>query len=197
MEGHSIVEVSAQIAVTDTSKTISQFSTVADRLYNEFAENLINQYSEMRNSYMTEYQHNFELNKERKAQRIQSLALDIEKQEQAVQDLKEQKEKQKSCLATFFKQKVRQFQMRYHLSLWKQVHKIDRRKNRIAAFTRNTMHRRKMKHLFESWRGVSHTWFKHRLEAETGRFRAELEEKMLNCFTTKVDALNLYMAQLT
>ncbi len=86
--------------------------------------------------------------------------------------------------------------MRYTLSLWKQVHKIDRRKNRIAAFTRNTMHRRKMKHLFESWRGVSHNWFKVRLDAQTGQFRAELEERMLNCFTTKVDALNLYMAQL-
>ncbi len=84
MEGHSMIEVSAQITVADTSKAISQFSTVADRLYNEFAENLISQYSEMRNSYMSEYQTNFELNKERKAQKIQSLALDIEKQEQAV-----------------------------------------------------------------------------------------------------------------
>lgn len=41
MEGHSMIEVSAQITVADTSKAISQFSTVADRLYNEFAENLI------------------------------------------------------------------------------------------------------------------------------------------------------------
>jgi hypothetical protein len=75
-------------------------------------------------------------------------------------------------------------------------HKVDRRKNRIAAFTRNTLHRRKMKHLFESWRGVSHTWFKVRLDSQTGHFRAELEAKMLNVFTSKVDALLLYMAQL-
>jgi hypothetical protein len=53
-----------------------------------------------------------------------------------------------------------------------------------------------MRHLFDSWRGVSHEWFKQRLNEQTGQFRAELEERMLNCFTTKVDALNLYMAQL-
>jgi len=53
-----------------------------------------------------------------------------------------------------------------------------------------------MKHLFESWRGVSHKWFKHRLESETGRVRSDLEGKMLNVFTSKVDALLLYMAQL-
>jgi hypothetical protein len=53
-----------------------------------------------------------------------------------------------------------------------------------------------MKHLFESWRGVSHKWFKGRLESQTGEFRADLEGKMLNVFTSKVDALLLYMAQL-
>jgi hypothetical protein len=40
---------------------------VVDRLYNEFAENLILKYQEMRNSYMSEYQSNFDLNIERKA----------------------------------------------------------------------------------------------------------------------------------
>jgi hypothetical protein len=48
--------------------------------------------------------------------------------------------------------------------------------------------------LFESWRGVSHKWFKARLESQTGQFRADLEGKMLNVFTSKVDALLLYMA---
>lgn len=53
-----------------------------------------------------------------------------------------------------------------------------------------------MKHLFESWRGVSHHWFKNRIDRQTGAFRADLENRMLNIFTSKVDALLLYMAQL-
>lgn len=86
--------------------------------------------------------------------------------------------------------------MRIVLSAWRYQHKVEQRKGRIAAFTRNTMHRRKVKHLFEGWRGVSHKWFKENLETKTGSFRADLEGRMLNVFTSKVDALLLYMAQL-
>ena len=53
-----------------------------------------------------------------------------------------------------------------------------------------------MRRLFESWRGVTHEWFKERMDKDKHEFRQELEGKMLVQYSTKVDALLRYMAQL-
>ena len=53
-----------------------------------------------------------------------------------------------------------------------------------------------MRRLFESWRGVTHEWFKERLDREKATFRMELESKMLVKWSTKVDSLLIYMKQL-
>lgn len=53
-----------------------------------------------------------------------------------------------------------------------------------------------MRRLFESWRGVTHEWFKQRLDRDKTSFRMELESKMMVKWQTKVDSLLLYMAQL-
>jgi hypothetical protein len=58
------------------------------------------------------------------------------------------------------------------------------------------MFRRKLRLIYESWRGVSHQWFKERLDREKEGFRKQLEDKMLTSWSQKVDALLLYMAQL-
>ena len=63
--------------------------------------------------------------------------------------------------------------------MWRFYTNVKKRKNRLEAFTRNTIHRNKMRRLFESWRGVSHKWFKERLDREKETFRAELESKIL------------------
>ena len=73
---------------------------------------------------------------------------------------------------------------------------VKKRKNRLLAFTRNSIHRNKMKRLFTSWRGVSHQEFKERLDREQGQFRMELESKILVQWQSKVDALTLYFGQL-
>ena len=71
-----------------------------------------------------------------------------------------------------------------------------KRKARIAAYTRNKLHRAKLRRLFESWRGVSHELFKGRIGQEEASFRADLEGKMLVQYSTKVDAMLLYVAEL-
>ena len=53
-----------------------------------------------------------------------------------------------------------------------------------------------MRRLFESWRGVSHELFKGRIEGDSATFRAELESKMLVQYSSKVDTLLLYVAEL-
>ena len=53
-----------------------------------------------------------------------------------------------------------------------------------------------MRRLFESWRGISHQWFKERIDADKQAYREELESQMLKTPSTKVDELLTYMAQL-
>lgn len=75
-------------------------------------------------------------------------------------------------------------------------HDVKKRKNRLMAYTRNVLHRNRMRRFFESWRGVSHQWFKERLDSEKDSFRADLESKILVQWQSKVDALTLYFGQL-
>ena len=82
------------------------------------------------------------------------------------------------------------------MKAWLYHHKVQKRKNRLAAYTRNRIHRGKMRRLFESWRGVSHIEFKERLDREKASYRMELESKMLVKWSTKVDSLLVYMQQL-
>ena len=53
-----------------------------------------------------------------------------------------------------------------------------------------------MRRLFTSWRGVSHQWFKEKLERDKDTFKAELESKILVQWQSKVDALTLYFGEL-
>lgn len=96
----------------------------------------------------------------------------------------------------FFLARRNQFQMRSCMTIWLKKFKVKRQKNRIAAFTRNTMFRKKMSQLFTEWRDVAHLNFKSNCKTQTDIFHEELQEKMLNIFTSKVDALILYLAQL-
>ena len=113
-----VAEVSAPIPVGDTSRAISTFAMVFDRLYADFSESLVKEYAGMRNSYMVEYQSNYDLNTSRKGDKITEVSTEIENQVKTIQELKDQKDKQKSCLSTFFALKSRQFRLRTCLSAW-------------------------------------------------------------------------------
>ena len=58
------------------------------------------------------------------------------------------------------------------------------------------LHKRKMKAIFIGWRQVSHTWFKQRIDREEKTFTVDLESKMLLQWSTKVDEMLIYMAEL-
>ena len=66
----------------------------------------------------------------------------------------------------------------------------------MVNYWRNDRFRRKLRMIFESWRGVTHEWFKERLDNEKGKFRQELEGRLLVQWREKVDGQVLYMAQL-
>lgn len=46
------------------------------------------------------------------------------------------------------------------------------------------------------WRTVTHEWGKERINTEEATFRKNLEREKLTMWTSKVDQLMLYMAQL-
>jgi len=69
-------------------------------------------------------------------------------------------------------------------------------KKRIAAYARNTIYRNSLQRIFRSWRNVSHEWGKERINKEEAVFRKNLEREKLTMWTSKVDQLMLYMAQL-
>jgi len=58
------------------------------------------------------------------------------------------------------------------------------------------MYRRKLRLLFGSWRGVSHKWFKERINKEAVIYETTKRDEMLVTWDKEVDALKLYMAQL-
>ena len=53
-----------------------------------------------------------------------------------------------------------------------------------------------MNRLFETWRGVTHKEFQVRMDHERSTFRMNLESQILVQWSTKVDALLLYVSHL-
>lgn len=49
---------------------------------------------------------------------------------------------------------------------WQKKYFKYRQKNRIAAYTRNALHRTKLNKIFYGWRAISHEYCKKRLEKE-------------------------------
>ena len=58
------------------------------------------------------------------------------------------------------------------------------------------MYRRRLRLLFGSWRGVTHSWFKERINKEAVLYETQKRAEMLNHWDKEVDALKIYMAQL-
>ena len=154
------------------------------------------EYANMRGGYMSEYQINYDHNSSRRDDRIIEMNMAIEAQVDYAKDLARTMEQQQSCLTGFFTQKSNLFAQRTVWKAWRFYFSIYKRKSRLAAYTRNTLHRQKVKRLFTAWKNVSSSEFKARLAVEKRTFRTELESKILVQWSTKVDALLLYVAEL-
>ena len=90
----------------------------------------------------------------------------------------------------------RLFYYRVCLKFWKSYVKRRREKKRIAAYSRNTIYRNNLTRHFKNWRNNAHELGKHRIAKYEIVFRKELEREKLTMWTSKVDQLMLYMAQL-
>lgn len=79
---------------------------------------------------------------------------------------------------------------------WKIYYKRRKEKKRVGAYSRNTIYRNSLTRFFREWRVVAHQWGKERINREEAVFRKNLETEKLTMWTSKVDQLMLYMAQL-
>ena len=67
---------------------------------------------------------------------------------------------------------------------------------RVAAYSRNTIYRNSLTRFFRGWSKVTHHEGKERIQREEKVFRQNLETEKLTMWSSKVDQLMLYMAQL-
>ena len=82
------------------------------------------------------------------------------------------------------------------LRAWKYFTQCRKRKSRVENYIKNKLHRKRQRAFFEGWRKVSHDEFKERMDIERVQIKKNLEVKMLDKWSNKVNALKLYMIQL-
>jgi hypothetical protein len=88
------------------------------------------------------------------------------------------------------------FYYRVCIKFWKVYVKKRKEKNRKAAYTRNTIYRNMLTRVFRGWRTSTHEWGIERLNNNEDSYRKDLERQKLTMWTSKVDQLMLYMAQM-
>ena len=73
-------QVSARVALVETSRSVQTFKMTYDRLFRKFQEKLIEHYSGMRGGYMSEYQLNYDQNSSRRDNRLTEMNSAIDAQ---------------------------------------------------------------------------------------------------------------------
>lgn len=186
--------VRERIALPNDNKHLLSFKKVYDRLFKEFKDRLVGEYALMKNSYLSEYEQNYQANLNDKNAHIKEIQNRIAEKEEDISDHKERYDALKHKIFTLLRQKYSLFikkiyfnEMVYHAELVK-------REKRLNAYSKNYMYRRKMRLLFGSWRGVSHRWFKKRINKEAIDYERTQRDKELAQWDKEVDALKVYMA---
>jgi hypothetical protein len=188
--------VRERIPLPNDNKHILTFKKVYDRLFKEFKEKLVQEYTMMKTAYLSEYESNFQANVSDKNSHIKEIENHIGDKEDDISEKKEQYEALKHKIFSLLKQKYNLHvkkvffnEILYHTEMIK-------REKRLNAYSKNFMFRRKVRLLFCSWRGVSHQWFKERINREAVEYERSQREKELAGWDKEVDALKVYMAQL-
>ena len=150
----------------------------------------------MKETYIAEYQENYQMNLNQKFENIEAFKETIQSKKDQLVELQKLKSQNVSMMQKFFHLKIRAYYFKICMHAWKKYLIRQRKKNRIAAYTRNTIHRNRMKRFFKGWQEVSHNWGKERITRESAEYRLNMETERLTMWTSKVDQLMLYLRQL-
>lgn len=150
----------------------------------------------MKNSYQQEHELNFQANLADKNNHIKEMQHEIQEKEETINNEKERYDALKHKVYTLLRQKYNTFIKRVYFNEIVYFFEMAKFEKRIKAYSKNFMYRRKMRLLFGSWRGVSHQWFKQRINKESVEYERTQRDKELAQWDKEVDALKVYMAQL-
>lgn len=95
-----------------------------------------------------------------------------------------------------FKHKQEVYLERLAFKAWVEFKANSKRRKRLENYSLNFMYRRRMRALFGSWRQVTHSWFKQKVDSEEQTLLDQKKAVQLDALTQKVDALKIYVAQL-
>lgn len=185
-----------KIQLTQDNRHVQLFKSRYDQLFAEFHEKLFAEYKGVKESYVQEYQDNYQMNLNEKQANIDQFVETIDDKKQQVFSLDKLKEQNMSCLARFLEIKHRLYMYKICLKVLKAHTKRNREKKRVAAYSRNTVYRNSLSRFFKGWATATHAWGKERINSEEAVYRRNLETERLTMWSSKVDQLMLYMAQL-
>ena len=178
------------------NKHMLAYKKCYDRMFKEFKDKLAQEYTLMKNTYMQEYEQNYQLNLQDKNDHIKEIKNHISKKDEDIALRKEQYDELKNKVFTFLRNKYNLFMKRVFYNEMLYFAELSKREKRLKAYSKNYMYRRRVRLLFCSWRGVSHQWFKKRINKEAIEYERTQRDKELIHWDKEVDALKVYMAQL-
>ena len=150
----------------------------------------------MRQSYKLEFEANYQANLNDKNNSIKDAQALVANKASQVEETKAKNKRTKALNSKLLKQKYALFLKRVAFRAITYFMECEQRKRRIKICSRNMMYRRKLRLLFGSWRGVTHQWFKERINIEAHTYFETKRTEHLITWENQVDALKLYMAQL-
>lgn len=184
-----------KIVLPNDNQSVLAFKKIYDRLYREFKEKLVQEYVQMKNSYLAEFENNYQQNLKVKEDNLLNTQQLIKDKEQELVLRNEKKQERKQFLFLLQRRKYNLFLKNIGFELWKFFAKKSLQRKRLHAYNRNWVYRRKMEKFFCGWRGVSHQWFKERILSEAENFRKQkVREFNLEQYSKKTEALLIYKA---
>lgn len=183
-----------KIPLPNDNKHMLSFKKCYDRLFKEFKDKLVSEYALMKQAYLQEYEQNYQANKLDKEAHIKEIQNHISQKEEDISDKKERYDALKHKIYSLLRMKYNNFLKKVYFNEILYFAEMQKREKRLKAYSKNYMYRRSMRRLFYNWRGVTHVWFKERIDREAKEFERTQRDKELTQWDKEVDALKVYMA---
>ena len=183
-----------KVQLTNDNRHIQQFKATYDKLFYEFHQAMFEEYKNLKETYIAEYQDNYQMNLNEKQANIDGFLETIEEKKKQVGELERFKAQNQSCIQRFFEMKTRLRYYKTYLKGWQAWFKRRKEKKRVAAYTRNHIYRMKMKSCFRQLRAICHEEGRKKIKEWQADFQNKLETEKLTMWSSKVDQLMLYMA---
>lgn len=150
----------------------------------------------MKETYIAEYQENYQININVKHENINQFMQTIQDKKDQSVELQKVKEQHLSMMNRFFQMKIRGYYFKICMHEWKNYIKREREWKRLCAYANNKFYRYRLRDVFKNWNKVTHQWGKERIQKESAEYRLDQETEKLTMWTLKVDQMMLYLRQL-